>query len=78
MCATLRGDGAISALFGPKGAFTGGLKDRPGLLRTADGGVLSLKSLNLSWTNKPCSSVHWKKRPLFRSDRIARVTATFN
>lgn len=42
-CATLRGDAAMSSLFGhKKGAFTGATADRPGLLRQADGGVLFL------------------------------------
>lgn len=42
-CATLRGDAAMSALFGHKrGAFTGAIADRPGLLREADGGLLFL------------------------------------
>ena len=42
-CATLRGDGAMSALFGhKKGAFTGAVADRPGLLKAADGGMLFL------------------------------------
>ncbi|MCC7139001.1 MAG: sigma 54-interacting transcriptional regulator [Planctomycetes bacterium] len=42
-CATIKGDAAMSALFGhAKGAFTGAVAERAGLLRAADGGVLFL------------------------------------
>jgi transcriptional regulatory protein RtcR len=45
-CATLRGDGAMSALFGHvRGAFTGAEKAREGLLRAAHGGLLFLDEI---------------------------------
>ncbi|MFO0761306.1 MAG: RNA repair transcriptional activator RtcR [Byssovorax sp.] len=45
-CATLRGDAAMSTLFGHRrGAFTGAASDRPGLLRKADGGLLFLDEI---------------------------------
>lgn len=45
-CATLRGDTAMSTLFGHvRGSFTGAQHDREGLLRRADGGVLFLDEI---------------------------------
>lgn len=45
-CATLKGDAVMSTLFGHvKGSFTGALKDRAGLLKEADDGLIFLDEI---------------------------------
>ncbi len=45
-CATLRGENGMAALFGhTRGAFTGAVAARPGLLKTADDGLLFLDEI---------------------------------
>ena len=72
-CATLRGDAAMSALFGHvKGAFTGALKDRAGLLRAADGGLLFLDEVGELGADEQAMllrALEEKRFPPFGSDR---------
>ena len=45
-CATLKGDAVMSTLFGhKKGSFTGAIKDRTGLLKEADKGLIFLDEI---------------------------------
>ncbi|MCL2523782.1 MAG: RNA repair transcriptional activator RtcR [Betaproteobacteria bacterium] len=71
-CATLRGDSAMSALFGHvKGAFTGALSERAGLLRQADGGVLFLDEIGELGMDEQAmllKAIEDKRFPPFGSD----------
>ncbi|MGF2507767.1 RNA repair transcriptional activator RtcR, partial [Ralstonia pseudosolanacearum] len=75
-CATLRGDSAMSALFGHvKGAFTGAQTDRAGLLRSADGGLLFLDEigeLGLDEQAMLLKAIEEKRFLPFGSDREAQ------
>jgi len=72
-CATLRGDSAMSALFGHvKGAFTGAQNERAGLLRSAHGGVLFLDEIGELGTDEQAmllKAIEDKRFPPFGGDR---------
>jgi transcriptional regulatory protein RtcR len=58
-CATVRGDAAMSTLFGHvRGSFTGALRDRPGLLKAADGGVLFLDEISELGADEQAALLH--------------------
>ena len=75
-CATIRGDVAMSTLFGHvKGAFTGAMQNRPGLLRAADHGVLFLDeigSLGLDEQGMLLKAIEEKSFLPLGSDREAK------
>jgi transcriptional regulatory protein RtcR len=65
-CATLRGDAAMSTLFGhKKGAFTGASSDRPGLLREADKGLLFLDEIAELGLDEQAMLLHAIEEQLF-------------
>lgn len=72
-CATLRGESAMSALFGHvKGAFTGAQSERAGLLRSADRGLLFLDEigeLGLDEQAMLLKAIEEKRFPPFGADR---------
>jgi transcriptional regulatory protein RtcR len=79
-CATLRGDQAMSALFGhEKGAFTGARSAREGLLRAAHGGIVFLDEIGeLGVTSRRCCFEPLKRSGFFPSGRTKKRTANFN
>jgi transcriptional regulatory protein RtcR len=72
-CATLRGDGAGSALFGHvRGAFTGAQTERAGLLKSADGGLLFLDEIGELGTDEQAMllrAIEDKRFPPLGGDR---------
>lgn len=66
-CATLRGDAAMSMLFGhKKGAFTGATSDRTGLLKKADGGMLFLDEIGELGLDEQAMLLHAIEEKTFR------------
>jgi transcriptional regulatory protein RtcR len=75
-CATLRGDHALSALFGhAKGAFTGAAAPREGYLREAEGGMLFLDEIGELGLDEQAMLLRAVEQKVFRplgGDRDAR------
>ena len=66
-CATIRGDNAMSTLFGhTKGAFTGATSDRNGLLKNADGGMLFLDEIGELGLDEQAMLLHAIEEKTFR------------
>ena len=66
-CATLRGDAAMSTLFGhEKGAFTGALAPRKGLLLAARGGMLFLDEIGELGLDEQAMLLHAIEEQRFR------------
>lgn len=66
-CATLRGDSAMSTLFGhKKGAYTGATSDRAGLLKKADGGMLFLDEIGELGLDEQAMLLHAIEEKTFR------------
>jgi transcriptional regulatory protein RtcR len=66
-CATLRGDTAMSTLFGhSRGAFTGAATARAGLLRAADGGMLFLDEIGELGADEQAMLLHAVEEGRFR------------
>lgn len=66
-CATLRGDHAMSALFGHvRGAFTGAERARTGLLALADGGTLFLDEIGELGLDEQAMLLHALEEKTFR------------
>lgn len=66
-CGTLRGDSAISTLFGHvKGAFTGAANERTGLLKAADKGLLFLDEIGELGLDEQAMLLHAVEEKHFR------------
>ena len=76
-CATLRGDAAMSTLFGHvRGAYTGAVEARAGMLRKADKGLLFLDEIGELGLDEQAMLLRSKTRPSTRWARTGRSAAS--